>query len=158
MRALCLCCAWYFVVLYRLAMITGCVVCSSTLVESSLWAVLMTRLWGSGTTKTSAAWKPWVPMNILLLLWVSFWSHLESLTIVWPVVLFKMSSFCLSSDASRQHKIHHPSVRMKDLLGGSQVRCVLRVWDVIVHPPWTKQRPGGSLVSGYLLFFLVDQG
>jgi len=57
--------------LFRLAMITGSVGFSCTLEESSLWAVLMTRLWGSGTTKTSAVWRPWVPMNILLPLWVS---------------------------------------------------------------------------------------
>lgn len=73
--------------LFRLVMITGSVGFLCTLEESSLWAVLMTRLWGSGTTKTSAAWRPWVPMNILLHLWVSGRIYSNLLSLVFDVGL-----------------------------------------------------------------------
>lgn len=55
----------------RSVTITGCVDCCSILVGDLLWAVLMTRPCVSGIIRTSAAWRPWVPMNTLLPLWVS---------------------------------------------------------------------------------------
>lgn len=77
---------FFFGVFFRLAMITGSVGFLCTLEESLLWAVLMTRLWGSGTTKISAAWRPWVPMNILLPLWVSGRIYTNLLSLVSDVV------------------------------------------------------------------------
>lgn len=54
----------------RWAMITGYVASSSILGESLFWAVLMTRLSVSGTSRTSDAWKPSTRTNTLLPLWV----------------------------------------------------------------------------------------
>lgn len=54
----------------RWAMITGYVASCSILGESLFWAVLMTRLSVSGTSRTSDAWKPSTRTNTLLPLWV----------------------------------------------------------------------------------------
>lgn len=81
--------SWIFLfgVFFRLAMITGSVGFLCTLEESLLWAVLMTRLWGSGTTKISAAWRPWVPMNILLPLWVSDRTYTNLLPLLFEMLI-----------------------------------------------------------------------
>lgn len=51
-------------------MITGYVAFCSILGENLFWAVLMTRLYVSGTSRTNDAWKPSMRTNTLLPLWV----------------------------------------------------------------------------------------
>lgn len=62
----------------------------------------MTKLLGSGTSRTNAAWRPWVPMNTLLPLWVRTPHCMELTTWASLNLLKQLFKFSLATGLLKQ--------------------------------------------------------